>query len=68
MTTARRPWYTVLYVQVLIAIAVGIIIGHFFPDAGVALKPLGDGFISLIKMMIAPVIFCPVRASSMWSG
>jgi aerobic C4-dicarboxylate transport protein len=42
MTTARRPWYTVLYVQVLIAIAVGIIIGHFFPDAGVALKPLGD--------------------------
>ena len=60
MTTARRPWYTVLYVQVLIAIAVGIIIGHFFPDAGVALKPLGDGFISLIKMMIAPVIFCTV--------
>ena len=43
-----------------IAIAVGIIIGHFFPDAGVALKPLGDGFISLIKMMIAPVIFCTV--------
>ena len=60
MTTARRPWYTVLYVQVLIAIAVGIIIGHFFPDTGVALKPLGDGFISLIKMMIAPVIFCTV--------
>ena len=60
MTTARRPWYTVLYVQVLIAIAVGIIIGHFFSDAGVALKPLGDGFISLIKMMIAPVIFCTV--------
>ena len=47
MTTARRPWYTVLYVQVLLAIAVGIIIGHFFPNAGVALKPLGDGFISL---------------------
>jgi aerobic C4-dicarboxylate transport protein len=60
MTTARRPWYTVLYIQVLLAIAVGIIIGHFFPNAGVALKPLGDGFISLIKMMIAPVIFCTV--------
>ena len=60
MTTPRRPWYTVLYIQVLIAIAVGIFIGHFFPKAGVALKPLGDGFISLIKMMIAPVIFCTV--------
>jgi aerobic C4-dicarboxylate transport protein len=59
-TTTRRPWYTVLYIQVLIAIAVGVLIGHFFPAAGVALKPLGDGFISLIKMMIAPVIFCTV--------
>src|SRR5712691_2692902 len=56
----RRRWYTVLYIQVLLAIAVGILIGHFFPNAGVALKPLGDGFISLIKMMIAPVIFCTV--------
>jgi aerobic C4-dicarboxylate transport protein len=60
MTKAHRPWYTVLYVQVLIAIAFGIFIGHFFPKAGVALKPLGDGFIALIKMMIAPVIFCTV--------
>jgi len=56
----NSPWYTILYVQVLIAIAIGILIGHFFPDAGKALKPLGDGFISLIKMMIAPVIFCTV--------
>src|SRR3954452_618441 len=56
----RGPWYTVLYVQVLIAIAIGILIGHFFPAAGVALKPLGDGFIALIKMMIAPVIFCTI--------
>src|SRR5499427_2619082 len=56
----HRPWYTVLYIQVLIAIAIGILIGHYFPKAGVALKPLGDGFISLIKMMIAPVIFCTV--------
>jgi aerobic C4-dicarboxylate transport protein len=60
MTKARRPWYRVLYIQVLIAIAVGIIIGHFFPKTGVALKPLGDGFIALIKMMIAPIIFCTV--------
>jgi aerobic C4-dicarboxylate transport protein len=58
--TARRPWYTILYVQVLIAIALGIFIGHFFPATGTALKPLGDGFIQLIKMMIAPVIFCTV--------
>jgi len=59
-TARRRPWYTILYVQVLIAIAVGILIGHYFPNTGVALKPLGDGFISLIKMMIGPVIFCTV--------
>jgi aerobic C4-dicarboxylate transport protein len=57
---ARRPWYTILYIQVLIAIAVGVLVGHFFPDAGKAMKPLGDGFIALIRMMIAPVIFCTV--------
>src|SRR6202166_3382443 len=58
--TARQPWYSILYVQVLIAIALGILIGYFYPDLGKALKPLGDGFIALIKMMIAPVIFCTV--------
>ncbi|HKW52434.1 MAG TPA: dicarboxylate/amino acid:cation symporter [Stellaceae bacterium] len=58
--TARRPWYSILYVQVLIAIAVGIALGHFYPKTGAAMKPLGDGFIALIKMMIAPVIFCTV--------
>jgi len=57
---SSRPWYKVLYIQVLIAIAIGILIGHFYPKTGVALKPLGDGFIALIKMMIAPVIFCTV--------
>ena len=56
----RRPWYTILYVQVLLAIAAGILIGHYFPVTGTAFKPLGDGFISLIKMMIGPVIFCTV--------
>jgi aerobic C4-dicarboxylate transport protein len=60
MTKTHRPWYSVLYIQVLIAIAVGIFIGHFWPDLGKALKPLGDGFIALIKMMIGPVIFCTV--------
>lgn len=58
--STRTPWYSVLYIQVLIAIALGILIGHFYPNTGKALKPLGDGFISLIKMMIAPVIFCTV--------
>jgi aerobic C4-dicarboxylate transport protein len=56
----RKPWYAVLYVQVLIAIALGIALGHLYPKTGAALKPLGDAFISLIKMMIAPVIFCTV--------
>src|SRR5947209_12384950 len=59
-TKTSRPWYTVLYIQVLIAIALGVAVGYYFPDAGKALKPLGDGFIALIKMMIAPVIFCTV--------
>jgi aerobic C4-dicarboxylate transport protein len=53
----RRAWYAHLYVQVLVAIALGVAIGHFWPHAGEALKPLGDAFIKLVKMIIAPVIF-----------
>ncbi|MDB5365247.1 MAG: sodium:dicarboxylate symporter, partial [Rhodospirillales bacterium] len=56
----RRPWWKILYVQVLIAIAIGVTVGALYPETGTALKPLGDGFIKLIKMMIAPVIFCTV--------
>ena len=56
----HQPWYKILYIQVLIAIALGVLIGYFYPDFGKELKPLGDGFIALIKMMIAPVIFCTV--------
>jgi aerobic C4-dicarboxylate transport protein len=56
----RQHWYSILYVQVIIAIVIGVLIGHFYPDTGTALKPLGDGFIALIKMLIAPVIFCTV--------
>jgi aerobic C4-dicarboxylate transport protein len=56
----RGPWYSTLYVQVLIAICIGILIGRFFPHTGIALKPLGDVFVALIRMMIAPVIFCVV--------
>src|SRR5215469_9270027 len=57
---AHRAWYTILYIQVLIAIVVGVLVGYYLPDAGKAMKPLGDGFIALIRMMIAPVIFCTV--------
>ena len=49
-----------LYLQVLAAIAIGVLLGHFFPDIGTTMKPLGDGFIKLIKMVIAPIIFCTV--------
>jgi len=56
----RTPWYRVLYLQVLIAVALGILIGRFFPEFGKALKPMGDAFIKLVKMMIGPIIFCTV--------
>ena len=56
----KRPWYGILYVQVLVAMGLGILVGYFFPQLGVSLKPLGDGFIRLVKMMIAPIIFCTV--------
>lgn len=59
-TKPRKPWYSVLYIQVLIAVVIGILIGRFFPKTGIALKPLGDAFVSLIRMMIAPVIFCVI--------
>lgn len=49
-----------LYFQVLTAITLGILLGHFYPDIGAQMKPLGDGFVKLIKMIIAPVIFCTV--------
>ena len=54
------PWYTHLYVQVIVAIVLGVIVGHVWPATGEALKPLGDGFIKLVKMVIAPVIFLTV--------
>src|ERR1700761_157665 len=56
----HKPWYKVLYIQVLIAIFLGILVGYLNPNLGKELKPLGDAFIALIKMMIAPVIFCTV--------
>ncbi|MGC4079777.1 MAG: dicarboxylate/amino acid:cation symporter [Rubrivivax sp.] len=59
-TSRNRPFYRSLYVQVLIAIAIGVALGYFWPETGAAMKPLGDGFIKLIKMIIAPIIFCTV--------
>ena len=55
-----KKFYQHLYVQVLAAIAIGIALGNFYPELGVSMKPLGDGFIKLIKMIITPVIFCTV--------
>jgi len=55
-----KPWYRHLYVQVIIGVLLGVLVGGFFPDTGKSLKPLGDGFIKLVKMMIAPIIFCTV--------
>ena len=52
--------YHHLYFQVLTAIALGVLLGHFYPETGADMKPLGDGFIKLIKMIIAPIIFCTV--------
>jgi aerobic C4-dicarboxylate transport protein len=56
----RKKIHHHLYAQVLIAISIGIVLGHFYPDTAVSMKPLGDGFIKLIKMLIAPIIFCTV--------
>ena len=56
----KKPIYKSLYVQVLTAIIIGVLLGHFYPSLGAEMKPLGDGFIKLIKMIIAPIIFCTV--------
>src|SRR5580704_14089933 len=59
---AAKPWYTILYVQVLIAILLGVVVGWLWPNLATNdwIKALGDGFIKLIRMVIAPIIFCTV--------
>jgi aerobic C4-dicarboxylate transport protein len=57
-----KGWWKNLYIQVLIAIAIGVLLGHFYPELGAKMKPLGDGFIKLVKMIIAPVIFLTIVA------
>ncbi len=56
----KLPIYRSLYVQVLTAVVLGVLLGHFYPALGEQMKPLGDGFVKLIKMIIAPIIFCTV--------
>jgi aerobic C4-dicarboxylate transport protein len=56
----RKPLYTVLYVQVLVAIVIGVLLGYFAPETAVKMGPLGEGFIKLVRMMITPIIFCVV--------
>ena len=57
---AKLPLYRSLYFQVICAVIAGVALGFFYPSVGESMKPLGDGFIKLIKMMIAPIIFCTV--------
>ena len=59
---SARPWYRILYVQVLIAILLGVVVGWLWPQVATNdwVKALGDGFIKLIRMVIAPIIFCTV--------
>jgi aerobic C4-dicarboxylate transport protein len=56
----HKPFFKSLYFQVLLAIAAGVLLGHFYPQLGEQMKPLGDAFIKTIKMIIAPIIFCTV--------
>jgi len=56
----KLPIYKVLYFQVLLAVFIGVCLGHFYPDVGTDMKPFGDAFIKGIKMIIAPIIFCTV--------
>src|SRR5215213_957721 len=56
----KKKLYQALYFQVVVGLAIGILVGHFWPDLGASLKPLGDGFVKIVKMMIAPVVFCTI--------
>lgn len=58
--SSKTPWYRSMFTWLLVAIVAGIVVGAVWPDFGSALKPLADGFIKLIKMLIAPIIFCTV--------
>jgi len=55
-----KRWYKLLYVQVLLAVAAGILLGHYYPSAGEAMKPLGDAFLKAVKLIVAPLVFCSI--------
>src|SRR6516165_3017395 len=57
---SKQPWYLQLWFQVLVAMAIGIALGHLYPSLGAKMQPLGDAFIKAIRMLIAPIIFCTV--------
>src|SRR5215813_12238983 len=57
---SAKPWYRQLWIQVLVAMGLGVLLGWIDPDRGAAMQPLGDGFIKAIRMLIAPIIFCTV--------
>ena len=57
MNTDSRPLYQSLYAQVIAAVVIGVLLGHYAPESAVKLKPLGDGFIKLVRMVIGPVVF-----------
>jgi aerobic C4-dicarboxylate transport protein len=63
-----RPFHRTLYGQVLIATLVGVLVGHFWPAAGMTMKPLGDAFIKLVRMIVAPIIFCTVVVGMAGAG
>ena len=65
---SRPRFYRTLYGQVLLATLFGVVVGHFWPAAGAAMKPLGDGFIKLVRLIVAPVIFCTVVAGIAGAG
>ncbi|MFO0923945.1 MAG: cation:dicarboxylase symporter family transporter [Pirellulales bacterium] len=54
------PWYRQLYFQVIVAVILGVLAGVFLPEQAARLKPLGDGFIRMVKMMVAPIVFCTI--------
>ena len=68
VTTTPTVWWKNLYIQVLIAIIIGVFLGHFYPHLGESMKPLGDGFIKMVKFVITPVIFCTVIIGIVGTG
>ena len=63
-----RGFFTSIYGQVLVATLIGVALGHYYPAAGTAMKPLGDAFIKLVRMIVGPIIFCTVVAGIAGAG